>query len=504
MLADSSLIEPLFSWEVLSIGVGILVSAGFTLLADEFRQFNAAKVCFAAAAVWLFGKVIVWGMFTSDRFSVRAGLTALACALIGIGVVEAMRLAASREAAVRISESTRVHINSPMTVPDNTGANPSPAPPASQSKSPIDRLSELGWTVRAGTTDIQFEVASRPIPDMGKSVSYFRRLRKPFRLHFQSVKGISGLHFLAGINGCTMIEINAGEFTDISELDGLSQITNLIISQTPIDGLSTIDLSAVSSLSNLRELNLFSSKFADLKPIIKLSKLNVLNLKDTPIRDLAPVTGLVSLESLDITGTGANNLTPLRDMENLRELGVGGKQTPGLIELRNLKSLKVLRIIDQGPVDLSPVGELPNLESLFIWGPPALNLAPLGKLRNLKELQISGMGFGALSTVTNVEALGNLQELRKLTLGSLQVSDLNFVRRLGHLNELNIGMMPIASIEAVRGLVSLKSVSLNLTNVVDISPLLELPSLSNVSVLRTPARADVLTQLERNGVKVQR
>jgi hypothetical protein len=62
-------------------------------------------------------------------------------------------------------------------------------------------------------------------------------------------------------------------------------------------------------------------------------------------------------------------------------------------------------------------------------------------------------------------------------------------------------MMPIASIEPLRGLVSLKSLPLNLTNVVDISPLLELPALSNLSVLRTPVRADVLTQLEKNGVK---
>jgi hypothetical protein len=373
-----------------------------------------------------------------------------------------------------------------------------------ETKSPIGQLSELGWTVRPGATEVQFEVAGRPIPDIRESAKYFSHLQKPFVLHFQSVKGITGLHELAGISGCRKIEINAGEFADISELRGFIHVTSLIISQTPIDGLSTVDLTPLSSLSGLREVNLFSSKFIDLTPISKLSKLRILNLKDTPIRDLSALKGLLSLESLDITGTGADSLLPLTGMEQLSELGVGGKQTPDLARLRSLGNLRALRIIDQSPVDLTAVSQLANLESLFIWGPPVLDLSSLGGLRKLRKLQISGLGFNTLSTVTGIEALGDLKELRELTLGSLQISDLAFVKRLTNLDELNISMMPVVSIEPLRALTSLKRVSLNITAVVDISPLLDLRALSSLSILRTPARADVLTQLERNGVKIQR
>jgi len=632
MDARSSFItEGLLSWEVLGIGVSILIAVGFTMAADEFRQFRAARVCFTVTALWLFGKVAMWGIYTSEKISVRAGVTALVCAVVGIGLVEAIRLTVNREAEVARSESAHIPptpLSSPVighdtrqftnrtprellafyenltplqadslmtpfkgmwvrvtgrvktvdmigggsigvVIGDHEGAEtvcdfqqhwrealsrlnkndeisaegrisegqsgtylsltdcdlvqlPSTgtktdaisaplrgaagAVPSSalDKKSPIDRLSEIGWTVRPGVTDIGFEIASKPIPDMEASAACFKELRKPFRLHFQLVKSIGGLHLLAGIGGCTKIEISAGEFADISELDGLSQITSLSISQTPIDGLSTINLSPISSLNSLRELNLFSSKFTDLGPISKLSKLTVLNLKDTPVRDLSPLAGLISVESLDITGTGTDSLLPLRGMEMLRELGVGARQVRHLAELGNLKGLKVLRIIDKGPVDLSPVAVFASLESLFIWGPPAMNMAPLGSLSKLQGLQISGLGFDGLSTVTGIEALGNLQELTRLTLGSLQVSDLSFVRKLGLLNEINVGMMPVASIEPLRGLASLKSVSLNLTEVVDISPLLELPALTSLSVLQTPARADVLTRLEKNGVKIRR
>jgi hypothetical protein len=371
-------------------------------------------------------------------------------------------------------------------------------------KSPIAQLSELGWTVRPGSSEIQFEIVSKPLPDMRKSAVYFRELQKPFILHFQSVKTIAGLHYLSGIAGCKKIEINAGEFNDISELRGFQHLRSLIISQTPIDGLSTIDLAPLSSMVNIQELNLFSSKLTDLSPISGLVELKTLNMKSVPIRDLTPIAGLTLVESLDVTDTEANDLLPLKGMRALRELGIDAKQAPSLGVLSKIRSLRTLRIIDQRPVDLSSVGKLPNLESLFIWGPPTLDLSPLGNLSKLKKLQVSGLGFNTLSTVEGIEALGNLSDLQELTLGQIQVSDLSFVGNLTSLKELNIGMMPVSSVEALRRLTALKKLSLNMTNVVDISPLLDLPSLSNLSILRTPARADVLTELERKGVKSQR
>lgn len=372
------------------------------------------------------------------------------------------------------------------------------------SKSPVAQLSDLGWTVRPGSSEVQFEIANKALPDMHDSAFYFRQLQKPFVLHLQSVKTIAGLHYLSSVANCKKIEISAGEFNDVSDLRGFQHLKSLIISQTPIDGLSTIDLTPISSLNSLRELNLFSSKFTDLSPIGGLIKLQILNIKGAPIRDLTPISRLTVVESLDVTDTGVTSLLPIKGMRSLKELGIDSKQAPSLAALSGIRSLAVLRIIDQGPVDLSSVGKLENLESLFIWGPPALDLSPLASLKKLRKLQISGLGFNSLSNVTGIEALAKLDSLEELSLGQIQVNDLGFVSALVSLKELNIGMMPVSSVEPLRRLTSLKRLSLNITNVVDISPLLDLPALQNLSVLRTPARADVLTQLERNGVKIQR
>jgi len=115
-----NILDLVFDWLVFGFGVPILIGTGFTLLADEFRQFRAARVCFTVAAVWLFGKVAMWGILTSEKFSIRAGVTALVCAIVGVGLVEAIRLTANRETEAGRIESTQTSAPTvpPVVAPD--------------------------------------------------------------------------------------------------------------------------------------------------------------------------------------------------------------------------------------------------------------------------------------------------------------------------------------------------------------------------------------------------
>jgi hypothetical protein len=121
---------------------------------------------------------------------------------------------------------------------------PTPNDPAS-----LARLAQLGWTVKPSADGIQFEIANGPLPPMKESANLFRALSVPFGLHFQSVNGLEGLHYLSDVEGCTKIEINAGEFTNISDLAGFNHLTSLIISQIPLNGVGVVDSSPLASLS---------------------------------------------------------------------------------------------------------------------------------------------------------------------------------------------------------------------------------------------------------------
>jgi internalin A len=190
----------------------------------------------------------------------------------------------------------------------------------------------------------------------------------------------------------------------------------------------------------------------------------------------------------------------------LTELNIGGAQVAGLQRLQDVASLKKLMIMEQVNLDLSPVGDLHSLENLWILSPPQLDVSPLPNLTKLHDLSILG-GLGILrgpTSVTNVEVMGELAEQRTLTLGFLQIADLAFAKKLRGLSEININHLPIQSVEPLRDLKSLTKISLTGTLVVDVSPLLDLPALTELRITQTPARADVLTELQQRGVTINR
>ena len=369
--------------------------------------------------------------------------------------------------------------------------------------STVAHLAELGWTVKPGQDDILFEIAGGSLPPMEELATYFQQLNKPFRLHFQSVKNLDGLHYLASVANCSSVEINAGEFTDVSELRGFSHLIRLVVSQVPLNSVGVVDASVLSSLVNLQELSLGMTRVRFVNPLASLKSLKSLYLGQTLISDLSPISGLMLIEKLDIRDTRVADLSPLANYQNLTDLTVSGEQVPGLDNLAHLPNLKRLVLIDQRPVDLAPVGTLTSLELIFVWGLPQFDLLPLRSLAKLQNLQLSGIAFGRPPPpVANVQIIGDLKGLKTLTLGQLQITNLNFAKDLTNLEELNLNQLPIIDTAPLRGLASLKKISLTDIPVVDISPLLDLPRLSDLSILRVPARADVLKELERRGTKI--
>jgi len=156
----------------------------------------------------------------------------------------------------------------------------------------IARLAELGWTVKPAQSDILFEITSAALPPMQESATYFAQLNKPFRLHFQSVKSLDGLHYLADLPGCTNIEIGAGEFTDISELRDFTHLTKLMIGQVPLNGLGVVDPTPLSSLVNLQELVLGMTRIRDSTFLASLTKLERLYLGQTLITDISSISSI--------------------------------------------------------------------------------------------------------------------------------------------------------------------------------------------------------------------
>jgi hypothetical protein len=100
------ILEYIFDWLPLGLGVAVLIGAGFTLLGDDFKLFTAARTCFCIATAWMYGKVFMWDYFTSDRFYVRAVVSFLVFGLVGISLSEVLRLTRHREKKTSETTST--------------------------------------------------------------------------------------------------------------------------------------------------------------------------------------------------------------------------------------------------------------------------------------------------------------------------------------------------------------------------------------------------------------
>jgi hypothetical protein len=95
---------------VVGFGVPILVSLGIGMLADEFKEYKAARWCFWVSAVWLWGKILMWSIFSSEVFLIRAVSVFLVCGVVGIGLMESLRLTSKRErltAPIQITENSK-------------------------------------------------------------------------------------------------------------------------------------------------------------------------------------------------------------------------------------------------------------------------------------------------------------------------------------------------------------------------------------------------------------
>jgi Leucine-rich repeat (LRR) protein len=78
-----------------------------------------------------------------------------------------------------------------------------------------------------------------------------------------------------------------------------------------LGGNETSDLSPLNGLTNLNELELWGNEITDVSPLAGLTNLEKLHLGDNQISDLSPLKGLTKLEKLWLDGNQITDLSPL-------------------------------------------------------------------------------------------------------------------------------------------------------------------------------------------------
>ena len=254
---------------------------------------------------------------------------------------------------------------------------------------------------------------------------------------------LAGLHQLQTL--CLPRQASIGDLSALADLVSLKNLT--------MDGVSSdtsreqiTDLSPLKSLTQLETLHLFSCGTDDLSPLAGLTHLTELRLLGAmSVSDLSPLSGLTELRTLELTAQGnelmeLESLAALQDLTKLESLRIYGDGTLSLKGLENMASLQTLFLSqhnsDFACVDIEALSNLTGLLDVTLWiDERSTNMAPLSNLTNLRYLYLYAWNVPAVS---DLSFLNGMDQLQSLTLYESTVTDISPLRSLNNLQTLSI------------------------------------------------------------------
>ncbi|MCX7367400.1 MAG: leucine-rich repeat domain-containing protein [Alphaproteobacteria bacterium] len=294
--------------------------------------------------------------------------------------------------------------------------------------------------------------------------------------------------------------------------DALSKLTKLkrlslgSVSKVDAEGLSyrkattqrnsLSDISAISSLSEMRDLYLEKTNCNDLSPIAGLQKLQILDCGETQVSDLAPIAGLRQLQHLYCSATKVNDLSPIAGLPRLQNLYCSSNKVSDLSPVAGLRQLQALACSSTQVRDLSPIAGLQQLQRLDCGFTPVSDLSPIAGLQQLQRLNCT------FTQISDLSPIARLQQLQQLDCSYTLVSDLSPITGLRQLQELDCENTQVGDLSPVVELTNVTSIAAKSCSVAFVSPaiknLRKLQSLDlrNNQIKRLPRELGELENLE--------
>ncbi len=238
------------------------------------------------------------------------------------------------------------------------------------------------------------------------------------------------------------------------------------------------DVSALSAVSNLKELSLLDCNITNLNFLIHLEALDKLNLHLSASEekvDLAPIAELKKLVSLYIFKSpdmGVVNIEQIASLAELKQVRLSFHLLPH--ELKVLDGLPALEDLSTGFVDevetLRPLLQHRKLESLHFFAYGVTSLAGIEVLANLRSLSLFSY------RISDFSPLAQIENLRKLRIsGATQEADWQSLTKLKQIKELEIyGCQELSDISFLKAMPWLESASVKFCKGVENLEVLEM------------------------------
>ncbi|WP_156295475.1 leucine-rich repeat domain-containing protein [Methylobacterium aquaticum] len=141
------------------------------------------------------------------------------------------------------------------------------------------------------------------------------------------------------------------------------------------------------TMVNIRDLHVRYSDINCLSFVYNLKDLIIIDVGgNVNLEDISPLSGLPNLQQVNCSGTQVSDLSPLSGLPNLQQVDCGGTQVSDLSPLSGLPNLQQVDCFNTQVSDLSPLSGLPNLQQVDCCNTQVSDLSPLSGLPNLQKV----------------------------------------------------------------------------------------------------------------------
>jgi hypothetical protein len=210
---------------------------------------------------------------------------------------------------------------------------------------------------------------------------------------------------LSGIERCpNLINVDMGlqDITDLAPIGFLTKLEILHIDQNH----NLHEISPLSGLTSLRELNIIDTHVDDLSPLASLTRLKVLKAGLVPAKDVTFLAQLNELQELHLTEIPFGTLSILQGKGELQVLILPYCQIMDISALRNCTKLTYLDLSDAGISDISPLRGCTLLSTLTLSNNSIVDVSAIESMTQLWRLSLAGNLVYDISPLVRNAGLG--------------------------------------------------------------------------------------------------
>lgn len=192
---------------------------------------------------------------------------------------------------------------------------------------------------------------------------------------------------LSSLNNLKELNLSGNGFKNIYNLTELLQNTN--IESLDLANNQMLNIQGIEKLLKLSNLNLYNNLITNIEPISQLTLLKTLDLSGNNIYNDSVISNLTNLNNLNLRGCKISNIDWIACNKKLETLNLSENNINNIHNLNELTNLKTLYLSNNNINDISVLKDLTQLETLSLSSNNIKDYSPLFVLKQLKQLTIN-------------------------------------------------------------------------------------------------------------------